>query len=82
MPRRGGYYETFAKLHGEAADRYSVITSGMFGGADPALTCCQLQRSGEEFFVDCVDIDFLLTAATQRNADSTRSFALVTALHW
>jgi rhamnosyltransferase len=56
---KGGHYETFAKLHGELADRYSIITSGMLVRRT-AFSALPGPAFREDFFVDCVDIDFCL----------------------
>jgi rhamnosyltransferase len=54
---KGGQYETLSVLHGDVSDRYSVITSGML-----VRRSCFAFVPGfrEDFFVDCVDIDFCL----------------------
>lgn len=54
---KGGQYETLSILHGDVSDRYSVITSGML-----VRRSCFTSVPGfrEDFFVDCVDIDFCL----------------------
>ena len=54
---KGGQYETLAMLHGTVSDRYSVITSGMLVRRSSFATVPGFR---EEFFVDCVDIDFCL----------------------
>lgn len=53
----GAQYETLASVHGTLSDRYSVITSGMV-----LRRSCLDAVAGfrEDFFVDCVDIDFCL----------------------
>jgi rhamnosyltransferase len=54
---KGGQYETLSVLHGDVSDRYSVITSGML----VRRSCFQaVPGFREDFFVDCVDIDFCL----------------------
>ncbi len=54
---KGGAYETLSVLHGDVSDRYSVITSGML----VRRACFQkAPEFREDFFVDCVDIDFCL----------------------
>jgi rhamnosyltransferase len=54
---KGGQYETLTILHGTVSDRYSVITSGML----VRRSCFEkVARFREDFFVDCVDIDFCL----------------------
>jgi len=54
---KGGAYETLSALHGDVSDRYSVITSGML----VRRSCFALVPGfREDFFVDCVDIDFCL----------------------
>ncbi|MGH6657500.1 MAG: glycosyltransferase family 2 protein [Actinocrinis sp.] len=54
---KGGAYETLSVLHGDVSDRYSVITSGMLVRRDCFQTVPAFR---EDFFVDCVDIDFCL----------------------
>jgi len=54
---KGGQYETLSVLHGDVSDRYSVITSGML----VRRSCFEtVPAFREDFFVDCVDIDFCL----------------------
>ncbi len=54
---KGGQYETLSVLHGDVSDRYSVITSGML----VRRSCfAEVPDFREDFFVDCVDIDFCL----------------------
>jgi rhamnosyltransferase len=54
---KGGQYETLSVLHGDLSDRYSVITSGML----VRRSCFEaVPAFREDFFVDCVDIDFCL----------------------
>jgi rhamnosyltransferase len=54
---KGGQYETLSVLHGDVSDRYSVITSGMLVRRSCFATVPAFR---EDFFVDCVDIDFCL----------------------
>jgi rhamnosyltransferase len=54
---KGGQYETLSVLHGDVSDRYSVITSGMLARRSCFATVPTFR---EDFFVDCVDIDFCL----------------------
>jgi rhamnosyltransferase len=53
----GGQYETLAKLHAEVAERYSIITSGMLVRRS-CLDALPAPVFREDFFVDCVDLDF------------------------
>jgi rhamnosyltransferase len=54
---KGGAYETFSVLHGDVSDRYSIITSGMLVRRSCFDTVPAFR---EDFFVDCVDMDFCL----------------------
>jgi rhamnosyltransferase len=54
---KGGQYETLSVLHGDVSDRYSVITSGMLVRRS---SFAAVPGFREDFFVDCVDIDFCL----------------------